>query len=101
MRNTRKHWTIKGTIVRATQVQRISTKKGKNNHSAILYVQQDANDPGSPQVAVKVTGDLCNWVGCIGARVMVEFVIRVFDFDKNGITMMGNDVYANSIRILA
>lgn len=91
---------MRGTIVDAGRIQDFQTSRGKSNQSAMLHIQEDENDPSSAQVAVKVTGDLCNYVGCIGAHVVVEYVIRVFDFVKYGIKTLGNDVYATSIRMI-
>ena len=94
------HRTMRGTIVDAGRIQDFQTSRGKSNQSAMLHIQEDENDPSSAQVAVKVTGELCNYVGCIGAHVVVEYVIRVFDFVKNGIKTLGNDVYATSIHFV-
>lgn len=90
--------TIRGTIVEAGHIQDFTTSRGKRQQSAMLHIQEDAGDPTSAQVAVKVTGDLCNYVGCVGANVVVEYVVRVFEFVKNGIKTLGNDVYATSVR---
>ncbi len=92
--------TMRGTIVGASPIQDFRTKHGKVNQSAMLHIQEDENDPTSAQVAVKVQGDMVNYVGCVGARVSVEYVVRVFEFLKNGIKMIGNDVYATSIRMV-
>lgn len=94
------HRTMHGTIVDAGRILDFRTSRGKSNQSAMLHIQEDENDPSSAQLAVKVTGDMCNYVGCIGAHVVVEYVIRVFDFVKNGIKTFGNDVYATSIRMI-
>lgn len=89
---------MRGTIVGAGHIQDFKTARGDARQSAMLHIQVDAGDPASAQVAVKVTGDLCNYVGCVGANVVVEYVVRVFEFVKNGIKTLGNDVYATSIR---
>lgn len=94
------HRSMRGTIVDAGRIQDFQTSHGKPNQSAMLHIQEDENDPSSAQVAVKVTGDLCNYVGCVGAHVVVEYVIRVFGFKKNGFKTFGNDVYATSIRMV-
>ncbi len=99
-KNKKAHRIMRGTIVAAGRIQDFQTSRGKSNQSAMLHIQEDENDPSSAQVAVKVTGDLCNYVGCIGAHVVVEYVIRVFGFVKNGIKTLGNDVYATSIRMI-
>lgn len=91
---------IRGTIVAAGEIQDFRSKRGKVEQSAMLHILEDENDPNSAQVAVKVKGDQCNYVGCIGSRVVVEYVVRVFDFVKNGIKTLGNDVYATSIRMV-
>lgn len=98
--NKKALWTMRGTIVGASHIQDFKTLKGKKNQSAMLHIQEDENDPDSAQVAVKVSGDLCNYVGCIGAHVLVEYVVRVFDFKKNDIHMLGNDVYATRINFV-
>lgn len=92
--------TMRGTIVEAGHIQDFITTKGKRQQSAMICIQEDENDPNSPQMAVKVTGDLCNYVGCVGARVVVEYMVRVFSFMKGGISSLGNDVYATSIRMV-
>lgn len=101
-KNEHKHAlrTMRGTIVDAGRIQDFLTSRGKCNQSAMLHIREDEGDPSSAQLAVKVTGDMCNYVGCIGARVVVEYVIRVFGYDKNGIRTLGNDVYATSIRMV-
>jgi len=96
----KKAWTMQGTIVRASRIQEFQTKHGKPNHSAVLHIREDVNDADSAQVAVKVSGELCNYAGCVGARVVVEYIVRVFEFAKNGIQMLGNDVYATNIRMI-
>lgn len=96
--------TIRGTIVGASRVRDIVTKRGKRNQSAMLHIREDAGNGNSAQVAVSVSGELCNYVGCVGARVTVDYVIRVFeikDKDKKGIKAFGNDVYATSINMIA
>lgn len=90
-------WTMKGTIVGASKIQDFHTKSGKTKQSAILHIQENAGDASSAEVAVKVTDELCNYVGCIGARVVVEYVVRVFNFMKDGIQSIGNDIYATNI----
>lgn len=92
--------TMRGIIVEASGILDFQTKRGKPNQSAMLHIQEVENDPTSAQVAVKVSGDLCNYVGCVGAHVAVEYVVRVFGFVKNGIKMLGNDIYATSIRMV-
>lgn len=92
--------TMRGTIVEAGHVQDFVTAKGKRQQSAMIHIQEDENDPTSPQVAVKVSGDLCNYAGCVGAHVVVEYVVRVFRFVKDGIRSLGNDVYATNIHFV-
>lgn len=92
--------TMRGTIVEAGHVQDFTTTKGKRQQSAMLHIQEDENDPSSLQLAVKVSGDLCNYVGCVGARIVVEYIVRVFEFVKDGVKSLGNDVYATSIRMV-
>ena len=92
--------TMRGTIVGAGRILDFQTSRGKTNQSAMLHIQEDENDPASAQVAVKVTGEMCNYVGCVGAHVVVEYAVRVFSFVKNGIQTLGNDVYATSVRMV-
>ena len=92
--------TIRGTIVEAGHIQDFTTTRGKRQQSAMLHIQEDENNPDSPHLAVKVSGDLCNYVGCVGAHVVVEYMVRVFGFVKNGIKSLGNDVYATSVRMV-
>lgn len=99
-KNTKKTNTICGTIVGASQVESIEDSKGQRKPSAMLHIRELDRGCGTCEVAVKVTGDLCNWVGCIGARVAVDYVVRVFDFVRSGLPWLGNDIYARSIRMM-
>ena len=92
--------TMHGTIVEASRVQDFLTLKGQKRQRAMLHIRENAEDESSAEVAVKVTGELCHYVGCIGARVTVEYIVRVFHFAKDGTPSLGNDIYATSIRMV-
>lgn len=98
-KNVRKVKTMRGTIVAAGRIQDFYTQKGKRQQSAMLHIQDDSCNASTEELAVKVSGDLCNYVGCVGANVVVDYVVRVFECVKNGIQTLGNDVYATSIRM--
>ena len=38
------------------------------------------------------------YAAAVGSPVAVEYIVRVFPFEKNGKTMYGNDVYATAIQ---
>ncbi len=100
-KDNKKLRTLSGTIVGASGVKDFRNAYGKEGHSAMLHIREDADGNLRPlEVAVKVSGDLCNYVGCVGARVAVDYVVRVFEFVKNGMRMLGNDVYATHVRML-
>ena len=45
-----------------------------------------------------VCGNLTLYSKVVGSQVEVEYVVRVFPFEKNGMTMYGNDIYATDIK---
>ena len=93
--------TITGMIVGATAPKFFVKKDGTTAQRVTLHIKAVTNDPYPQEVAVNCVGDLCNWAPFAGSLTIVEceYVNRVFGFEKNGEKMLGNDVYARSIKI--
>ena len=93
--------TIKGFIVDATAPKFFVKKDGTTAQRVTLHIKAVTNDPYPKEIAVNCAGDLCNWAPFAGSFTVVEceYVNRVFPFEKNGEKMLGNDVYARSIKI--
>lgn len=93
--------TIQGMIVGATAPKFFVKKDGTTAQRVTLHIKAVSNDPYPQEVAVNCVGDLCNWAPFAGSLTIVEceYVNRVFAFEKNGEKMLGNDVYARSIKI--
>lgn len=91
-------YTISGVIAAATAIKQFKKKDGTTNYQATLHIQQVTNDPYPQEVAIKVTGDLAKFAQMVGSNVVVEYVIRVFSFEKNGEKLIGNDIYAKTIK---
>lgn len=92
---------ITGLIVGATAPKFFVKKDGTTAQRVTLHIKAVSNDPYPKEVAVNCVGDLCNWapLACSPTIVECEYVNRVFAFEKNGEKMLGNDVYARSIKI--
>lgn len=92
---------IKGFIVDATAPKFFVKKDGTTAQRVTLHIKAVTNDPYPKEIAVNCAGDLCNWAPFAGSFTVVEceYVNRVFPFEKNGEKMLGNDVYARSIKI--
>ena len=95
--------TIKGVIVNATAPTFIVKKNGTTVPRVTLHIREVADNPYPREVAVNCCGDLVNWAPFAGSPTIVEceYVNRVFGFEKNGEMMLGNDVYARSIKIIS
>lgn len=92
-----KQW-IKGVIKDATQVQQFVKKNGQTNVKCVLHVVAVDDDPHPEELAVTVSGDLTLYAAAVGSPVAVEYIVRVFPFQKNGMTVYGNDIYATAIQ---
>lgn len=92
---------ITGLIVDATAPKFFVKKDDTTLQRVTLHIKAVTNDPYPKEVAVNCVGDLCNWapLACSPTIVECEYVNRVFAFEKNGEKMLGNDVYARSIKI--
>lgn len=84
---------ICGKIAACTKVESFVKRDGKASRKCVLCIES----PEGSKRAITVTGDLVNWAGCLGMRVEVAYVHRVFPFARNGSTWYGNDLYAVSI----
>lgn len=93
---------ITGMIVDATAPKFFVKKDGSTVQRVTLHIKAVTNEQYPKEVAVNCVGDLCNWAPLCGSPTIVEceYVNRVFAFEKNGEKMLGNDVYARSLRIV-
>jgi len=89
---------ITGVIKDATQVQQFVKKNGLPNVKCVLHIMAMDDEPYPEELAVTVCGELSLYAAAVGSAVEVEYVVRVFSFEKNGKTMYGNDVYATNIK---
>ena len=89
---------IFGVIKDATQVQQFKKKNGETNVKCVLHIVSPDDNPHPEELAVTVCGNLTLYSKVVGSHVEVEYVVRVFPFEKNGITMYGNDIYATDIK---
>lgn len=89
---------IKGVIKDATQVKQFEKKNGQTNVKCVLHIVAIDDEPYPQELAVSVSGDLTLYAAAVGSPVAVEYIVRVFPFEKNGKTMYGNDVYATAIQ---
>ena len=89
---------IKGVIKDTTQVQQFKKKNGETNVKCVLHIVAPGDDPHPEELAVTVCGNLTLYARVVGEPVEVEYVVRVFPFEKNGVTMLGNDIYATNIK---
>ena len=90
--------TIYGVIKDATQVKQFEKKNGQTNVKCVLHVMALADDPFPEELAVTVSGDLTLYAAAVGSPVAVDYIVRVFSFEKGGKKMYGNDVYATAIQ---
>lgn len=89
---------ITGIIKDATQVQQFNKKNGETNVKCVLHLVALGDEPYPEELAVTVCGGLTLYAAAVGSTVEVEYVVRVFSFEKNGKTMYGNDIYATTIK---
>lgn len=89
---------INGVIKAATEVQQFNKRDGQTNVKCILHIVAVDDEPYPQEVAVTVCGGLTLFRTVVGSTVTVEYIVRVFPFEKNGITMYGNDIYATDIK---
>lgn len=89
---------IKGVIKDATQVQQFTKRNGEVNVKCILHIVAIDDEPYPQEVAVTVCGSLTLYATVVGSTVTVEYIVRVFPFEKNGVVVYGNDIYATDIK---
>ena len=87
---------IRGRIVGCTAVEHYTKRNGEKGQKCFYHIVTD----DGRELAVTATGELVNYVGMLDVQVEMEYVCRVFPFERNGMTRYGNDVYAKSIRCL-
>jgi hypothetical protein len=88
---------IMGVIKDATQVEQFEKKNGQTNVKCVLHIVAVGDEPYPEELAVTVCGDLTLYAAAVGSPVAVEYIVRVFSFEKKGKTMYGNDIYATDI----
>ena len=81
---------ISGTIAACTKVETFTKANGSKAQKCVFRIMSF----DGTERAITVTGDLVNWAGCLGMKIEVEYVHRVFPFMRNGATWYGNDLYA-------
>ena len=89
---------ILGIIKDATQVKQFEKKNGQTNVKCVLHIMAPADEPYPEELAVTVCGDLTLYAAAVGSPVAVDYIVRVFSFEKDGKKMYGNDVYATAIQ---
>jgi len=89
---------IFGVIKDATQVKQFEKKNGQVNVKCVLHIMALADEPYPEELAVTVSGDLTLYAAAVGSPVAVDYIVRVFSFEKDGKKMYGNDVYATAIQ---
>jgi hypothetical protein len=92
---------IIGIIKDATEVKQFRKLDGKTNVKCILHIVAVDEFPYPQELAVTVCGLLTWYAKAINHVVEVEYINRVFQFDKNGMKCFGNDVYATNIKEVA
>ena len=89
---------IFGIIKDATQVKQFEKKNGQTNVKCVLHIMAPADEPHPEELAVTACGDLTLYAAAVGSPVAVDYIVRVFSFEKDGKKMYGNDVYATAIQ---
>ena len=100
---------IRGQIVGCSELEQYTTKAGETRVKCTLHIvgnevsnndatSREDEHAGRAERAITCSGDLTNWLGCIGSQVEVRYIQRVFGFKKDGAKQWyGNDLYAISI----
>lgn len=88
--------TISGRIIGCTPVEQYTKRNGELSVKCVYHLRSD----DGKELAVSVHGDLTNYAGNLGMNVEVEYVNRVFEFERNGKNWYGNDVYATDIKMV-
>ena len=86
--------TIRGRVAACSEVEQYTKKNGEPGVKCVLHI---VGAEGIER-AITATGELTNWIGCEGMEVEVEYVNRVFPFQRKGMDWYGNDVYAVNIK---
>lgn len=102
--------TLRGRIVGCSTLEQYNTESGDVNVKCALHIisSEVNNDEatsrkdeyaGHAERAIVCTGDLTNWLGCIGSQVEVKYIHRVFEITRrDGKKWLGNDLYAVNIK---
>jgi len=88
---------INGVIKAASKVQQFNKRSGETGVKCVLHIVALHDEAYPQELAVTVCGDLTCYSAVVGSTVTVEYIVRVFSFEKNGITLFGNDIYATRI----
>ena len=78
---------ICGLIKAATEVQQFDKKNGQSNVKCILHIVAVGDEPYPEELEVTVCGQLTLYAAAVGSAVEVEYIVRVFPFEKNGKTI--------------
>ena len=88
---------IEGKIVTCTPVVQFAKKDGSTGVKCLMHVRAEGEQSYPQEVAVTATGNLTRFASCVGQKVVVEYIVRVFQFVRDGIQCLGNDIYATDI----
>lgn len=90
--------TICGVIKAVTPVKQFTKRNGEDNVKCVLHIVALRDETHPQELAVTACGDLTLYAAAVGSLVAVDYIVRVFSFEKNGTTIYGNDVYATAIQ---
>ena len=91
---------IKGTIKSTSGIEKEVSSKGREIMKAQLWICDESNPDGIDELAVTVSGENINFVGCEGYRVECKYWNRSFSFKdkKTGRIRFGNEAIAEEIK---
>lgn len=88
---------IEGTIVDCSQIVQYTKTDGTAGVSCMIHVKSNDQVQYPMEVAVKATGDMTRFATCVGQNVVIEYVVRVFSYVRDGIKCLANDIFATHI----
>lgn len=84
---------ISGTIFSSCSPLKYQKKDGTDGVKGMLWIKTDEGT----EMAIEVRNDLVNYVGCMGMRVKVSYLVRVAECNKRGKNWFCNDIYAVTV----
>ena len=90
--------TIYGVIKAVTPVKQFTKRNGEDNVKCVFHIMALHDETHPQELAVTACGGLTLYAAAVGSPVQVEYVVRVFEFMKDGQPCFGNDVYATDIQ---